>query len=301
AEVIGALFQSYNWDGDVTWRGVWSGLYGQFLNYWSVSVNQAYNPPTFSDRRTRGGPLMLNRPGYEFNVNVSSDSRKRIVVGAFGGRYHQTSDDYDAWAGVDVTYRPVPNLSVSVGPNFSWSREPGQFVTTYGDPTASATYDNRYVFADLDFREVAAGVRVNWTFSPTLSLQVYAQPLISAGEYRGPKALARPRTFDFDVYGTGGTTLEDSTTHYFVDADGAAGPAPRVRIDNPDFSFQSLRGNAVLRWEYLPGSTLFLVWTQSRSDDDGAGEFRLRRSWDRLLEATPDNIFMVKVSYWWNP
>ncbi|MEX2156929.1 MAG: DUF5916 domain-containing protein [Gemmatimonadales bacterium] len=300
AEVIGALFQSYNWDRDVIGRGVWHSVWAQFLNYWSFNISQAYNPATWSDRRTRGGPLMRNLPGHEINLNVNSDGRQRIIFGAYGGRYSQKSSDYDMWAGFDVEFRPAPNLSVSAGPNWYWSKEPGQFVTAYVDTTANATYDQRYVFANLDYAEFSAGIRVNWTFSPTLSLQVYAQPLLSAGDYERFKTLRQARTFDFDVYGDGASTFEDSVSFYRADADGA-GPSPTVNIGRRDFSFESLRGNAVLRWEYMPGSTLYFVWTQSRSDGGSDGTFRFSRGMDRMIGAPSDNIFMVKATYWWNP
>ncbi len=300
-ELMGALFQNYNWDGDVTGRGVWGNTWLQFLSYWSVGLNAAYNPPTLSDRRTRGGPLTRNDPGLELNVNLNSDRRKTISFGLWGGRYHQGSQDYDGWAGFDLRYRPAPNVSVTVGPSFSWSEEPGQYVTTYGDTTANVTYDARYVFAPLSYNEVAGNIRLNWTFTPRLSLELFAQPLISSGEYGTLTALRAPRTFDFDVYGAGASTLEDSTSYYYVDADGPGGPAPRVRINNQDFSFQSLRGNAVLRWEYLPGSTLYVVWTQSRDASQASGAFRPRESLEHMVNAPADNIFMVKVSYWWNP
>jgi hypothetical protein len=301
AQVMGALFQSYNWDGDVTWRGAWQLVWVRFLNYWSVELGSAYNPATLSDRRTRGGPLTRNEPGLETFLWMSSDSRKPLIFSAYGGRYRQGPADYDAWAGSEVTFRPASNVSLSVGPSVRWSREPGQYVTTYGDTTANATFDHRYVFADLSYTNVSAGIRLNWTFSPRLSLQVYAQPLVSAGAYTRFKSLARPRTFDFDVYGTGASTLVDNGSSYVLDADGSAGPAPALTLDNPDFNFTSLRGNAVLRWEYLPGSTIYFVWTQSRSESGSDGAFRFHRSMNRLFDATPDNIFMVKVSYWWNP
>ncbi|MGH7645467.1 MAG: DUF5916 domain-containing protein [Gemmatimonadales bacterium] len=301
SRVMGAVFQSYNWDGDVTWRGAWQNNWVQFLNYWSAGFNVAYNPPTLSDRRTRGGPVMRNEPGLQVNFFVDSDSRKTVAFELYGGRYHQGAKDYDAWAGFDLEYRPAPNLSLSVGPSFGWTEEPGQYVSVYGDTTANATFDGRYVFAHLSSTEVGANIRLNWTFTPTLSLQLFAQPLISAGAYTELKSLAEPRTFDFDVYGTGASTIEDSTSYYVVDADGPGGPAPSVPIGKPDFSFGSLRGNAVLRWEYLPGSTVYLVWTQSRDDFEPNGEFRFDQSWDRLRGAPADNIFMLKVTYWWNP
>jgi len=300
AEVIGALFQSLNWDRDVIWRGVWGSMWAQFHNYWAVNISQAYNPASWSDRRTRGGPLMRNEPGYEVNLNMNSDGRQRIIFSAYGGRYHQAAHDYDMWAGFDVEFRPAPNLTISAGPSWSWTKEPGQFVTSYGDTTANATFDRRYVFANLRYAEFSSGMRLNWTFSPKLSLQVYAQPLISAGGYQQLKTLRAARTFAFDAYGDGASTIEDSTSFFRVDADGA-GPSPTVDIGRPDFSFESLRGNAVLRWEYMPGSTLYFVWTQSRADGTEDGTFRFGRGLDRMIGAPSDNIFMVKATYWWNP
>src|SRR5439155_24423077 len=111
-----------------------------------------------------------------------------------------------------------------------------QCDVTIRDSTTMATIVTQNVFASLRQTELSAGVRLNWSYSPTLSLQLYAQPLISAGKYDDFRRPARPRSYDFD-----------STA------------APY----NPDFNFKSLRGNAVLRWEYLPGSTLYFVWTQS--------------------------------------
>lgn len=301
AEAIGALFQSYNWDRDLIGRGIWHSLWAQFHNYWSVNLSQAYNPPTFSDRRTRGGPLMRNKPGHEINLNMNSDGRQRVIFSAYGGRYSQAGNDHDMWYGFDVEYRPAPNLSISAGPSWYKSNEPGQFVTSYGDTTANATFDRRYVFADLDYTEFSSGMRLNWTFSPTLSLQVYAQPLVAAGTYRRIKSLQQPRSFAFDVYGDGASTLEDSTTFYRVDSDGAGGASPATDIGRPDFNSVSLRGNAVLRWEYMPGSTLYFVWTQSRSDGGPDGTFRFGRGMDRMIGAPADNIFMIKATYWWNP
>jgi hypothetical protein len=138
---------------------------------------------------------------------------------------------------------------------------------------------------------------VNWTYTPKLSLQMYVQPLISAGAYSDFKALARPRTYTFDHYSDADSTFNSST--YTAYPDGPSGPA--LAVGNPDFNFKSLRGNAVLRWEYMPGSTLFLVWTQTRSDFENQGDFNFGNSMHRLAQAKPDNIFLVKFTYWWNP
>src|SRR6266705_4769661 len=197
----------------------------------------------------------------------------------------------------------APNVSVSVGPNLSGAHYPLQYVDAIADSTATATYGTRYVFAQLRQTELSAGIRLNWTYSPTLSLQLYAQPLISAGSYGSYRELARPRSAAFVRYGrdNGSTiTYVDSTKSYDLDPDGAR-PVQGFSFSKPDFNFKSLRGNAVLRWEYMPGSTLYFVWTQSRSDFEDVGDFRVGSSMGRMLRATSENIFMIKATYWWNP
>ncbi|HEY6953371.1 MAG TPA: DUF5916 domain-containing protein, partial [Bacteroidota bacterium] len=191
-----------------------------------------------------------------------------------------------------------------IGPSFSRNLLQAQWVGSYADPTAVATYGNRYVFGDLDQKTLAANIRLNWTFTPELSLQLFAQPLISSGAYQSFKAFARPRTFNFMQYGTGNSVItknvaSDGSVTYTVDADGN-GPAVPYSFSDPDFNFKSLRGNAVLRWEFKPGSVVYVVWTQSRSDNENFGEFQFNHSLTRLIDAKPDNIFMVKFSYWWN-
>jgi hypothetical protein len=278
------LFRSWDWDGDVTWTGVFQYGNLQLLNYYEMGWDLAYNPATVNDRRTRGGPLSLNQPGYQLDVYGNTDGRKAVVLSLSVGTY-QSTQDYSTYASATVSLRPASNVSLSVGPQYSWERTPVQYVTQYADSTATLTFGNRYVFAGLRANELSAAIRLNWTFTPKLSLQFYGQPLISAGAYSDFKALARPKSFAFDHWNDG-TSSFDSTT---------------FTPPNPDFNFKSLRGNAVLRWEYLPGSTLYLVWTQSREDVENTGAFRLGPSIGRLTRSQPDNIFMVKFTYWWTP
>jgi hypothetical protein len=129
---------------------------------------------------------------------------------------------------------------------------------------------------------------------------MYVQPLISVGEYTAGKELARPKSYQFATYGTGGSTIARQGDDYTVDPDGG-GPAVPFSFSNPDFNFKSLRGSAVLRWEYVPGSTMYLVWTQQRIDESYPGEFKFGRDVRHLLQSQPDNIFLIKLSYWANP
>jgi hypothetical protein len=272
AQLLGAVFGSRDFDGNTIWFGVWHSGYFEFLNYYSLNYSFAYNPETVNNNRTRGGPLTLNPPGWQANFFINSDSRKTWVFGLGTFSYSRGAKNWERGIDASVEWKPGANLSVSAGPTLWMNRNFAQYVTVINDPLATATFGSRYIFAELKQTELSASIRMNWTFTPRLSLQFYAQPLISSGEYRNYKELARPRSYDFNPY---------------------------VINRSDDFNFKSLRGNAVLRWEYSPGSTLYFVWTQSRSDYENLGDFRFTRSLDRLVDARPDNIFLVKATYWW--
>lgn len=295
-ELGGAGFRSYDFGGNVTWTGLFHYGYIEFPNFYSIDWNLAYNPETMNNRRTRGGPLTVNPPGYQVNISPRTDGNRNVVLNL--GLFTYQSDwqrQSSYWFGVD--WRPASSFSLSINPEVDYDFENSQYVSTVDDPLATATFGKRYVFAELHQTTFSAGIRMNWTFTPKLSLQMYLQPLISAGAYTHFKELAAPRTYAFNRYGEGQSTFDQQS--FVADPDGA-GPAPSIQLSDPDFNFKSIRGNVVLRWEYFAGSTVYFVWTQSRSDEENIGELQFNRSISRLFDATPDNIFLVKFSYWWS-
>ena len=141
----------------------------------------------------------------------------------------------------------------------------------------------RYVLSDIIQKTLPVEIRLNWTFTPRLSLQAYLQPYIGTGNYYDFKELRASNTFDFDVYGRfGGSTISFADGVYRVDPDGPDGPAAAFSFRNPDFNLKSLRGTIVLRWEYRPGSMLYFVWTQKRADESHPGDFDFERDWAAL-------------------
>ena len=294
-QVNAALFRSMDFDGNTVWTGVFSNGYTLLKNYYSVFMGMALNPETTNNRRTRGGPLMKNPPGWEIFGGVETDARKAWVFEVFGFSY-RTSLSSSSSVSVEVEWKPADNVSFSVAPERNFNRNGAQWVNAYDDPTATATFGRRYVFADLDHTTFWADIRLNWTFTPLLSLQLFAQPLISSGDYTTFKELAQPKSYAFNVYGEdNGSTFDEETLIADPDGDGPAAP---IELFNPDFNIKSLRGTAVLRWEFRPGSTLFLVWTQTRDDFNDDGAFRFGRSFDQLINARADNIFVLKFTYW---
>ena len=149
------------------------------------------------------------------------------------------------------------------------------------------------------------------TFTPDLSLQLYLEPFIATGDYGALKEFLAPGTFEFLEYGVDrGTVSPVGAGAVEVDPDGS-GPATAFAVSDRDFSYRSLLGNAVLRWEWRSGSTLFFVWQQRRissivgpgpgSGRPWVGHFDLARDAGDMFEVAPDNIFMVKLNYWLNP
>ena len=170
--------------------------------------------------------------------------------------------------------------NVTTGPAVFRGLTQAQYVATIPNEANASTYGADYIFAPLERTEVSFTTRLNVTFTPRLSLETYVQPYIASGDYKAPAQLVQPRSYDF---------------------------APRLDLVesgafDPDFNLRSLRGNAVLRWEWRPGSTLYLAWQQVRTDyASGVGDFEFGRDRRALFDAPPDNIFLIKVNYWLTP
>jgi hypothetical protein len=214
--------------------------------------------------------------------------------------YHRPETDTISYnLDASIRWKPKSNISVSIGPGYFERTNEYQWVTRVSDDLMTDTFGDRYVFGRIFQRVLSAEIRINWIFTPKLSLQAYIQPFMAIGEYDRFKELARPKTSDFNLFGEGDSTLAFEDDYYLVDPDGS-GPAAEFDFDNPDFNFKSLRGTVVLRWEYLPGSTFYFVWTQNRADSSNPGDFNFSRDFGDLLTAPGDNIFLIKVSYRWN-
>ena len=284
----------------------------QLPNFSSFDANLSYNPAKLNQRLTRGGPLARDPAGYSMGLGFGTVNQARVSVRT-GINYGE--DDSGAWernVNFDLRLRTGEHFETQIGSSFSQSYATAQYVTSVADPTATGTFGRRYIFADLRQNTLEIDARFNVTLTPRLTIEIFAQPLLGSGNYQNLKELRAPGSFDFTRYGVDAGTLTpvDGERSYESDPDGA-GPATPFRLDNEDFNIRSLRSNAVLRWEWRPGSTLFVVWQQTRSGRLDAfdpsspfhrvGNFRFGRDAGDLFELRPDNVFMVKLSYWLNP
>ncbi len=310
-DVRGSPDAVWNYAGDRVWAEVNTSFNLQFLNYWSLGGRAGYNPEHDDDRLTRGGPMARTPRRLSGDVNVRSDSRRNTTA-RFSYRWATENDDsWDRSVSFDLTLNPNDRWRIQLGPSYNRRHASAQYVTSVADVLADQTFGRRYIFGGLNQTTASLRTTVNVTFTPLLSLQLYVEPFVSTGNYRELKELERPGTNNFLGYGTEiGTISQDPGGSYAVDPDGA-GPAAEFNVSDRDFSYRSLIGNAVLRWEWRPGSTLFLVWQQSRisalqgdgpsGTDPWIGGFDLNRDVGDIFSTPADNIFVLKVNYWLNP
>ena len=291
-----AKWYTFNFEGDKQGDGVNLFSNVRFLNYWGMGLNLNHRFRAQDDRFTRGGPSALSGSSSGGGVWLQSDSRKKIS-GRVNTFYQR--NEFGGWGfegNLSLDLKPWSSLTVSLGPEWNRTHARAQWVGAIEDQ--SAAHGQRYVFSDMEQHELIVTARINWILSPRVSLQVYAQPLISVGDYDGFKEFSRPRAFEFRGYGTqaGAIAYRASTDEFEVDPDGA-GPAAPFLLTNPDFNYKSLRINAIFRWEYRPGSTLYVAWTQARQDSADPGDFELGRDADHLLGAPADDVFLIKLAY----
>ncbi|MBI1875104.1 MAG: carbohydrate binding family 9 domain-containing protein [Acidobacteria bacterium] len=299
----------WTWDSNRIRQG--DGLHfggnATFLNYWESVMHVGLFRRAQDSWLTRGGPIATEPGGGFVATFFGTDSRKRVSLN-FGPFY---SWNEFGGGGVNtfsnVTLKPSSSVSVSFGPSLNRSHSLAQYVTAVADPRATETFGTRYVFSDLDQTQLSMSVRATWSMTPRMSVQVYAQPLLAVGDYRGFKELARPGTFDFLRYGSdiGALSYDAAARRYSVEpfdfAQGGpdlAGPGTPFTLADPDFNFKSLRANVVFRWEWRLGSTLYIVWTEQREDSANPGTFSLGRDTRALFGARPADVFLVKLAYW---
>lgn len=293
--------RTYDFEGNNQMNLIWGRLGAEFLNYYNVGMNFSYNFESFTKTLTRGGPLMINPSHYYASIWASSDSREKLIVYA-SANYSADALGSERYSGtLEFEWKPNPQIRFSIAPSYTLTHEKSQWVTRVEDASATHTYGNRYIFANINQDLLSAYIRLNWTFTPKLSLQLFLQPLFAVGDYNNFKEVAEPQTLEYNDYGKDGSTINynEADDEYSVDPDGE-GPNESFTFGNPNFNFKSLRGNVVLRWEVLPGSIFYFVWTHDQTNFNNPGDFNIGRDFRKLWEAEGNDIFLVKFSYWFD-
>ena len=275
----------------------WSRLNGSssvtFHNFWSAQGSVQINLRGQEWQLTRGGPSMQSPFGWtsNFTVRNAGTSETRVSLGA---RF--ADDEVGGWsAEVDgaISFLPDPRLQISLNPSFSREVDARQYFTALGGGRPE-TYGGRYIFARIDRSTLALQTRLNFTLRPDVNFDLYAQPFASSGRYDEFGELEAAGSRFLRLYGTDGTdilVLPDNRRQVFD------GPDQFV-LANRDFNVRSFRSTSVLRWEWRPGSTLYLVWQQDRADRDPVGRTADLEDLVGSFGAVGNNYFAIKASYW---
>ena len=265
------------------------------LNYWNGWMGLNRNLGGLSPTALRGGPAFIKPPQTNGWFGFETDSRRAFRTGGNGWGYIE--DESGSWGyGVNLNFswRPSPNVDLSASPGLNRSRDAWQYFTQ-----ATVATVPEYVLAGLNQTTASMTIRSNVTFSPTLSLQLYAQPFVASGTWDTFKRVIAPRADRFadrlETFGPDRAS-RDPNGAVLIDVDGNG--TRDITKGSPDFTYLSFRSNLVLRWEYSLGSTLFLVWQHGRSGSDTDGRFRFGERLGDLFRSPADNVLLVKLNYW---
>lgn len=289
-------WKGWDFSGENVFEGGNINGYGQFKNYWGLNFGINRQGASLSRGSLRGGPALKWPGGWSTWLWLHTDQRKPLHFGIGHSRYTadlnaNSSRSYD----LDATFQPTSSLSISLSPGYSVRDN----ILQYIDTLELDNGDTRYLMGSIHQETLSLTVRLNYSITPELSIQFYGQPFISAGKYTEFKHItdARANNIDqrFNQYTDAVIDYNQQDEMYNVDAnlDGTTD----FSFENPNFNFLQFRSNLVVRWEYNPGSTVYLVWSQGRTDSYTGGEFDFRGDMQQLFRLKPHNVFLIKFTY----
>jgi hypothetical protein len=288
-------WSGFNFAGENLYKGGNININANFKNFWFFGTGVNRDGTNLEVTNLWGGPALITPGGWSHWVSVNTDYRKKIQFSANSSLYwgdlnSQSSSNYN----LGITFKPTNATSISLVPSYSSGETQLQHVDN-----VDVGNQTRYVMASLRQESFGASIRLNLSLSPDLSFQYYGQPFIFSGKYTNFKNITNPRadqyTDRFHTYDASELKYNGQDRTYSVDenADGITD----YSFDNPDFNFFQFKSNLVLRWEYRPGSSVYLVWSQGRTGDDDNGMFHFSHDMNQLFQIHPQNIFLLKISY----
>ena len=290
-----AQWSGFDFKGRNTFTGGNFNFNTQFKNYWNLNISIRRGGFELDRHELRGGPSIKVPGSWNFQTGIGTDSRKKLSAGVnvnFGkGDQHYSKS---ASLGLRISYRPFAALNLSIIPNYSKSTKGFIYVSTEMESGKDI-----YLVSSIQREVLSASLRVNLSFTPDLSLEYWGQPFLFSGDYSGFKKVVNPDqkvfTSQFHQYTASEITYDEKNNQYLIDDNGDGNT--NFTLSNPDFSVVEFRSNMVLRWEFVPGSTFFFVWSQGKNSYSDDGTFNLNNNFVQLIKARATNIFLVKFSY----
>jgi hypothetical protein len=269
-----------------------------FTNKWSLYVNIDRTGRTLNTDLLRGGPGVYGYGETGQDYRLSTDESKKVTLSM--GYENGISDDkisYQHEFGPEINWKVTTSLQLSSEFSFTKSVTDRQYIDN-----DELVDQGRYLLGRLNRKTYEVTLRFNYAISPVLTIQYYGSPYITMGKYSVFKTLADPDTKDpgdvFRTFNNSELTYNTGTRTYEL-YDGV-NPEPELTFSNPDFNFREFRSNLVARWEYRPGSVLYLVWTHNRSSSEDITNDDLGYNFNSLFKEHAENVFLIKFSYWFS-
>ena len=292
-------YVSWNFEGKHTYLGFSNNANATFNNQWGMGYGMHYAVVDYTDSALRGGPMLRLPKSFEASWYLQSDKRKKFQ---FKIDLRQKTGESNSFtnksASLSLSYVPINSFNISLSGSISSNNQELQYVSTKYSGNGNNSLP-RYVNANLDQDTFNLSLRLNYTITPELTIQYYGSPFISRGRYTNFKyitnSLASKFTDRFQQYNNNQITYNSASDSYLVDENVDA--TTDYSISNPDFSFIQFQSNLVARWEYIPGSEIFLVWSQGLTRNGNPMDKLLPSLNDNILGETAHNIFLIKATY----
>ena len=285
------IYTVSDFGGNLNGMGYEGNINVDFKNFWDAGLGGGYNFKQVSTYILRGGPSMLLPNSWRLYYYVSTDERKKVSLEIFGN-LNRGAEDYSKRnsMGVSLVLHPVNTLSISLSPSYSTTFSELQYMTS-----KDLNGEERYIFASLNQKIISMSLRANFNITPDLTIQYWGQPFSGNIKFSDHKIIEDPRA---DVFADRFHTFTDSEISltdgiFYVDNGEYS-----FDFEDPDFTTNEWLSNLVVRWEFLPGSTAYLVWSQSRDFYKSPGNFKIRENLNDLFtDKKANNIFLIKFSY----
>ena len=290
------IYSVWNFGADQLGKGLEWNANMNLKNFWNLYTGGSVRGNNLDQSILRGGTMMKTPGNWNVRFGFSTDSRKKLVFDSntnLNVGFQESSNNFNT--NVGFSYKPTNFLVLSFNPGFSKSFNELQYVSTI-----ELNQGDKYIFANIDRKTISTSFRINVNLSPDLTLQYWGQPFIATGKYNDHKQIVNPMDDNYDnrfrIFSPSQISLGDD--EYLIDENGDG--STDYRFNKKDFNFKEFLSNFVLRWEYSPGSSVFLVWSQSRSSSDNSGNLNLSDDLSNLFDGSdnkPHNVFLIKLSY----
>lgn len=290
------VFSFWNFGGFNIGKGFELNANMGLKNFWNVWTGGSINSNNLDQNILRGGPMMKTPGTINSRFGFSSDNRKKLEFNVYTNyTFGLQRNSRNFHSGIEISYKPTNYLSVTFNPGLTKSYSELQYITT-----TNIDNKDKFIFGSIDRKTISASFRVNLNLSPNLTIQYWGQPFVATGKYYDHKIIIDPSagTYSnrFSTYSEGQINLAGDQYNVDENTDGTTD----YNFDNTDFNVQEFLSNLVVRWEYNPGSSVYLVWSQTRSNSTGSGNMDLLNDLGDLFDTgnnKPHNVFLIKFSY----